>query len=637
MTKLIRKISIALLVFAVIAAAFATLPLADGVAFATQSSSYDSSGFWYYGSDALNISGAKNVVKGWNKSKLSPVIIAVADTGIDASHELFDGVLYTKNGEAVGYNSRTGMEMKASALPDNALNDSKKIDKHGNSVAGVIAMLIKEFGLEDYIKIYPIKANNLSADGRSEIASFTIPSTINALNKAREIGADVINLSLGILESDIKATSNWAGDRDLLYAIDLARESMLVVAAAGNDENGGHDSARAGEKFYPAALSGVYSVMNYGKNGSLHPHSNYGGAYDIAAPGEDIWTAFDATVSSTKYQTKSGTSIATPFASFTAALLKLRFQAENKAEPSGNDLLRMMKNLSSRTTVKGSYTIKCLDIYKALTQDFENTAYHYSAPESIELSHNGKLGTGDYQHTIVMQATTVEKITFLAKINPIGETSPDLDDSIEWLLRRTVNGKKTDTSIGTGAKLEYFAEVYGASKIIARLRYGNKTIEAEQAIYIEYAPYLVGDVRVTYAENMNDSVSNAPSSGMLYTGETAAFSLTGLKYVDQTVPIKWFVNGEYVCDALVFEFAPQKAGNYVITAQYGDQPALDTTYVFTATVKPFIVRPLDLAMLILGLVIIVAAGVLTTILVIKHKKGKVSVGNSEAQKEEISE
>ena len=610
---------------AILVAALLLCPIYGGVSYGLEYGDKTAEDLWFFGEDALNLAGAQSVVNGWDKSTLSPVIIAVADTGIDLSHDLFNGVLYSENGEVVGFNSRTNTVVKGDALADNAKNSEGVSEKHGNSVAGVIAMEIKELGLQDYIKIYPIKANSLRTNGNSveEANTFSITSIVNAINRAHEIGADVLNLSLGILESEITSSSDWKSDKNLLYAIESAREDMLIVAAAGNGEPNGYDSAK--DRFYPAATDGVFSVMGYGKNGEIFKTSNYGSSYDLAAPGQEIYTADKA---SGTYHTLNGTSIAAPSASVAAALLKLRYQAEGKTSLNGSSLNRMLKNLSSRVTTKGNYAIRCLDFLTVLTQDFDNTIYNYSAPRSIEFSHNGPMGTGYDDVNIFMHATNVTPITFIAKINPYGEVSPDLYDNVEWVLLEGTNDDASETVVGRGGRFEYTPQIYGETRIFARLVYGERILtSSEQGINIEYAPYLVGEVRVTYAANAHDNVKDAPSRGVLYTTETTTFSLTGIEYVDKTKTIKWFVNGEQVATGITFDFKPSKSGKYTIAAQYDDNPIINTTYVFTADVKPFIARPLDLSMLVIGLVLVVAASTVAVVISVKKKRAKIGTDN----------
>ena len=103
---------------------------------------------WYYQSDALGLYDAKEIVDGW-KDRLAgskPVVIAVVDTGITAAHELFDGVLLRNSaGEVLGDNSTVADGAGTVDISDTSSG------RHGNAVAGVIAMLIHEFELENYI------------------------------------------------------------------------------------------------------------------------------------------------------------------------------------------------------------------------------------------------------------------------------------------------------------------------------------------------------------------------------------------------------------------------------------------------------------------------------------------------------
>lgn len=138
-------------------------------------------------------------------------------------------------------------------------------------------------------------------------------------------------------------------------------------------------------------------------------------------------------------------------------------------------------------------------------------------------------------------------------------------------------------------------------------------------MHVEYGKYYVGEVRVTFADRAGDDVSIAPSSATLYTTETTSFALTGVKYLDPNTETKWYVNGEYAASGATFDFTPEKAGTYYITARFGDNSIVDFQYKFTATVKPFILRPLDLSMLIVGLTIALATIITVVVIVVKRE------------------
>ncbi len=76
------------------------LPFTNNVAYAEIFDGKDYSSFWY--ADELKVAEAKQVISTWDLSKVtSPIIIACIDTGITASHELFNGVIPKKNAFAI--------------------------------------------------------------------------------------------------------------------------------------------------------------------------------------------------------------------------------------------------------------------------------------------------------------------------------------------------------------------------------------------------------------------------------------------------------------------------------------------------------------------------------------------------------
>lgn len=619
LNRVIKKSLLLILIIAVAAAVFA-YPLFDGLAYGIDLGGTNTEELWYYGNGGLKVGDAKQIVSGWNKSLLTKKVIAVIDTGIDSSHELFDGLLYTNaDGNAVGYDARKKQEVSVENLKDSS------DDKHGNAIAGVVATLIRDFGLQDLVRIYVIKANSIDKNG-NEKNTFAVSTVVEAIKRASDIGADAVNMSFGTLKGN---ASDWANSKDLQNAIMNALQSSVLAAAAGN--NGLNSDEKDNNVFYPAGHDGVLGVMAYdlgglytGENGG---GSNYGSAYDIAAPGEGIFTA--KYTEGTKYQQLSGTSLASPMVAFASVLLKMRYEAESKNVPNAARCSTMLRYLAGRTVSKDQKTYNCLDFATLLTQDFEETDYNYLDPEKIELSHNGTLGTDTYAQYVYMNANDVKAVTFVAKLYPFGQTDPVIDASIQWVLR-TADG--SETTLGHGTSYTLVPEKFGDTSIIARLHYGAVTLEAEQKIHVEYSPYLVGDVRVTYADRAHESVDDAPGKGVLYTTETTLFALTGLEYVDKTVPIKWYVDGEYAGEGLTFAYTPKTAGVHRISAKYGDMPATNTDYVFVAEVKSFIARPFDLAMLVIGLAVLAVGVSVGVSVAVKRKKSKI-IDDTSTEKE----
>lgn len=317
---------------------------ADAVT-ATTYGDYDTDSLWYFAEDELNVAALRTFVSTKvipvleANSYDDPVVIAVVDTGLDLTNSVFSGLLLTdEDGRIMGYNSYYDSKNDSSMLGD---IDDETEDKHGTKVASVIAMLIRELGLEDYIRIYPVKASYPSGSSDGGVNNFDRTTVRLAISNAAETGADVINLSLC---STTDSASTWANDTQLQNVIASAATQATIVAAAGNNSR-----ASTSTKFYPAAYDGIIGVMASAEGGTYHTTTNYGSAYDVFAPGENILVSgADAS-----YELTSGTSMAAPIVSFAAALLKLTLTAEElaggEAVPRNTVVTRLITHFS-RTT-----------------------------------------------------------------------------------------------------------------------------------------------------------------------------------------------------------------------------------------------------------------------------------------------
>ncbi|MFQ5593351.1 MAG: S8 family serine peptidase [Anaerolineae bacterium] len=218
---------------------------------------------------------------GWDiTTGRSDVIIAVIDTGADASHPDLQGKLVPAY--------------------DFVNNDSDPADDqgHGTHVAGTAAAVTNNgigiAGVSWGAKVMPVKA--LSANGSGAHSWIA-----NGIVWATDHGADVINMSLG--GPYTSATMSRAVD----YAWS---NGVVIVAAAGN--------GRTSNPTYPAAYDDVIGVSATTQNDERAEFSNYGSYISVASPGVSI-------LSSTRgggYQAWSGTSMASPHVAGLAALIK---------------------------------------------------------------------------------------------------------------------------------------------------------------------------------------------------------------------------------------------------------------------------------------------------------------------------
>lgn len=180
----------------------------------------------------------------WSSNGGDGIKIAVIDSGIDLNHPALSGCLWNENG-IYGYNTTDPDNITAITMSN--CNDYAM--GHGTHVAGIIGMhsdVSSEYtckGIAPGAQIIDLQATNDSA------GTFKTVSLIAAMEMAVELGADIVNMSLGGQYYD--------------YAWNLvcnrAARSLVIVAAAGND---GFNEASL--KNYPAAFSSVIGVMAYG-------------------------------------------------------------------------------------------------------------------------------------------------------------------------------------------------------------------------------------------------------------------------------------------------------------------------------------------------------------------------------------
>lgn len=200
---------------------------------------------------------------------VTPVKVAVIDSGVDESHEIFkDSTLDT------GWNTLT--------------NNDKMYDDvgHGTHIAGIIASNAPGVEIVPY-KIVSAKGGKLS-------------NVLEAFSKALDDGVDIINTSFGV------SSPSYALETLVGQAYD---EGVVVVSAAGNS---GTDTG-----FYPAHYAQTIAVASVDAGGHQLSTSNYGVWVDVAAYGYHVRSSLP----NNQYGYKSGTSQATAFVSAAVARL----------------------------------------------------------------------------------------------------------------------------------------------------------------------------------------------------------------------------------------------------------------------------------------------------------------------------
>jgi subtilisin family serine protease len=210
------------------------------------------------------------------------VTVYVIDSGIRAGHQEFGG--------------------RASVGPDFVGDGRNGVDcnGHGTHVAGIVGG--RTYGVAKKVKIVGVRALNCNASGK-------LSGVLAAINWVAEnhVANSVANLSLG-----------GSGNRALDLAVSAAvGKGVPFTLAAGNGNLlGGTDACNVS----PARVRtpGVMTVGASDSKDARASFSNYGACVDWFAPGKSIKSAWRTGDSATS--TKSGTSMAAPFAAGVAAL-----------------------------------------------------------------------------------------------------------------------------------------------------------------------------------------------------------------------------------------------------------------------------------------------------------------------------
>ncbi len=251
--------------------------------------------FWHL--ENIKLSGAKKRYNAFAKEKTPrKVRVAILDTGADLTHEDLQKHINTDLSKKV---------TKKGEL-ETLTGDSDIFDGHGTHVCGIIGATADnnigakgvassvlgnklEMAVIDIFNFYDEKDDGGDGDGINDYWEYgaDTASIVKGLQYAREIGAKVINMSIGgnelnrLEQSAVKACTD---------------SGITIVAAAGNEGTALEN--------YPADYEHVLGVVASNQASSATDWTNYGQYKDITAPGEAIYSTIPSKL--TKYSTVTG-------------------------------------------------------------------------------------------------------------------------------------------------------------------------------------------------------------------------------------------------------------------------------------------------------------------------------------------
>jgi subtilisin family serine protease len=283
------------------------------------------------------------------------VVVAVIDTGIDYTHSDLSANMFRNTSDC----NRNGIDDDGNGHIDDcfgidtANDDSDPADDHfhGTHVAGTIGAGgnngIGVVGVNWTVRLMACKF--LSGGGFG-----TIADAIDCLEYVKLMKDRGVNI--------VATNNSWGGpefSQALFDAIEAhLQRGILFVAAAGNEA-----SDNDATPFYPAgyALPNVLSVAATDRRDGLASFSNFGRrSVHLGAPGVDIVS----TTPGDTYGALSGTSMATPYVTGVAALLKAQgperdWRAIKNLILAGGDPIPALVNTTTRRRLNARGALTC--------------------------------------------------------------------------------------------------------------------------------------------------------------------------------------------------------------------------------------------------------------------------------------
>lgn len=209
------------------------------------------------------------------------IVVGILDSGIDSSHELFDGRIIENN-----------INFSSGGKTDSSEDDND----HGTEVASVVVQ-----STPNNVKVKPYKV----LDSSGVCSSLQVLAACEYI-LARSDKPDIINISFTGYSQEDALIENEAVGR-------LVDAGITVCTCAGNDFVPVEYTSIAGS-------DKVITVSSHSSDGSFSSFSCYGDAVDICAPGENIYCAKRGG----GYTEVSGTSFAAPFVSSACAYVLMQ-------------------------------------------------------------------------------------------------------------------------------------------------------------------------------------------------------------------------------------------------------------------------------------------------------------------------
>ena len=500
------------------------------------------------------------------------IVVAVIDTGIDASHIDLDG------GKVIAWvdyvNGRT------SPYDDNG---------HGTHVAGIIAGTgegnAAYKGVAPGVALIGLKVLDSQGSGSFSDVQAAIEWCINNKDK---YNIRVINLSLG-------SSSSSDGTDSVSQAANAAVDAgIVVVVAAGNSGPAKYTigSPGAADKVITVGAGadvgeGGFFLASFSSRG---PTADGRIKPDIVSPGYKI-TAPDAN-SGSGYVTYSGTSMATPF---TAGVVALMLDANPSLTPVD------VKNILAQTAIDWGPQGKDIDYGYGFIDPYEavKAAGGYTGTDIAKPSHDFKSGylsgRGDADYYDISVTTTDYPIALtLIMVDWASSTDPDFD-----LYLISPSGSTVGSSEGTNRQetITYTPTTTGTYtiKVYSYTGSGDYILDISAGLgQADTTPPTISNVQVIDITETSATITwttDEPADSTVEYGTTTSYGST--EY-DPTLVTSHSITLTGLSPGTTYHFRVKStdaagntavSGDYTFTTLESTTPTYQHTVTFTGTVS----------------------------------------------------
>lgn len=509
----------------------------------------------------------------------SGVTVAVIDSGIAYGHEDIDYSHVLK-----------GKNYISPKLP---AEDGKG---HGTFVSGIIMASQNNglgiAGIAPDVYLLPMKVFDNSGNAYGD-------SVIQAVYDAADMGADVINMSMGTdqYSKSFRDACNYA-----------VSKGCIIVAAAGNKGKT--------DKVYPAAFTGVIAVGSTDKDGNLSGFSQRGNWIYVTAPGENLAGLYKRGYK----ENQEGTSFSAPEVAALAAICK---SVDRNIDTDGFKLLLRQTSINTtagRNSLYGYGRVSfrnAVNVLLGITEEidescisleYDRTPYSGKAKKpavtvtcggvklregldySFTYSDNTKIGTaqvtvkgkGMYSGTAVRTFVIYDTVVVGESVTEEGSPSVLSDETMKHIAASLEEGCETvirTENMDIVLDADFLKAVCGYPLTIES---EDVSVKADEDALKVLCESISGDIRVCVSEDGTFSVTESGGAAADPSWMKAGTVTAGIRISDKQTGVKMCVRDD---KGAVYSVKKKNGKVYFTVSGYGTYRAAECAQAAKSLVK----------------------------------------------------